>query len=65
MRYFRFLFALLVVSVLPLLGCGSGEATSVDPSELESYVEENAAQLAAEEAAEEAEEAAEDAEDDD
>jgi len=64
MRLSQLLSAFVVVCVLSLVGCGgSGEPTSVDSDELQSYVEDNAADLAAEDAAMEAEEEAEDADD--
>jgi hypothetical protein len=62
MHLSRVLCAILLVGLVSFAGCGrSSEVTSVDSSELQSYVEENAAELAAEDAALEAE----DAEDDD
>lgn len=64
MRLCQLFFALLMVSGLSFAGCGgSGEATSIDSGELQSYVQDNAPALAAEDAAMDAEEEAEDEDD--
>jgi hypothetical protein len=64
MHLSRVLCAILILGLVSFAGCGrSSDATSVDSSELQSYVEENADALAAEDAAADAEDAEEDADD--
>jgi len=49
MRQFRFLASLFVICLLPLLGCGSSESTTISGSELTDYVESNPDEIAEQE----------------
>lgn len=58
----RMVTALFLISALSFVGCGgSSEPTTIDVSEVQQYVNENAAALADEDAIADAEDAAEDA----
>lgn len=65
MRACQCLFALSVAVVFSLAGCGSKEPTVMDGSELQQYVDENAAALEEEDRLQDLEDEAEDAAGDD